>query len=293
MDDGSTDDSVAKLQELSLRHPQLQIFQKPNGGRAAAINFGIEQTSPQSEYLVFFDADDVLHPEFVATCLSAFSADGQVVSVATQAQTFYESVEINHPTNRSRFTAGAWAPHNLPVSIQRTPFLCFYSCTGQGPWAMHRKHDLRKAGLLEERLNQGKIHGNEDTDLFCKMALLGLVIYLPNSLYYKREHATNVTKTRDMGYDLFREIWDGRITEMALKNSEMILLLQYYHRLHRPLRDLKVAMLAGRELLSQPSFKRLLWFLNLACSGLGTLVWGYPWFLTVFSARRHKVQSWI
>ncbi len=290
VDDGSTDGSVGKLQKLLAKHPSLQVLQKPNGGRAAAINFGIARTSPESEYLVFFDADDVLHPEFISRCLAAFSQDA-VVTVATQSKTFYESIDVSFPTSRSRFTAGRWAPLNLPVSIQETPFLCFYSCTGQGPWAMHRKKELLEAGLLEERLNQGKIHGNEDTDLFCKMALLGRVLYLPDALYYKREHTTNVTKTRDMGYDLFREIWDGRIRQMAAVKPEWILLLHYYQRMHRPLRDLKVAALAGKDFVQKPSLQKLRWFLKLLLSGLPTLVWGYPWFLTIFNARRHKIQN--
>lgn len=58
VDDGSTDDSLKLLNEISLKNEKLKVFTKPNGGSSSARNLGINKST--GKYIIFLDADDHL-----------------------------------------------------------------------------------------------------------------------------------------------------------------------------------------------------------------------------------------
>ena len=58
VDDGSTDNSVALIEELN--HPRIKIFKKANGGVASARNHGVRNAV--GKWGLFLDADDTLEP---------------------------------------------------------------------------------------------------------------------------------------------------------------------------------------------------------------------------------------
>jgi peptidoglycan-N-acetylglucosamine deacetylase len=60
VDDGSKDGTYVKVKEAMAGNPKVQVFTKPNGGKASALNFGIEQAD--SEYVLCIDADTHLSP---------------------------------------------------------------------------------------------------------------------------------------------------------------------------------------------------------------------------------------
>jgi cellulose synthase/poly-beta-1,6-N-acetylglucosamine synthase-like glycosyltransferase/spore germination protein YaaH/peptidoglycan/xylan/chitin deacetylase (PgdA/CDA1 family) len=70
IDDGSKDNTYEKVSAAFSNHPKLQIFTKPNGGKASALNFGIEQT--QAEYVICIDADTKLLPNAVSMLMKNF-----------------------------------------------------------------------------------------------------------------------------------------------------------------------------------------------------------------------------
>jgi len=58
VDDGSTDDTLNKLDSFSNR---IRIFQQQNSGAASARNMGMHRA--RGEYIVCFDHDDILFPD--------------------------------------------------------------------------------------------------------------------------------------------------------------------------------------------------------------------------------------
>jgi cellulose synthase/poly-beta-1,6-N-acetylglucosamine synthase-like glycosyltransferase/spore germination protein YaaH/peptidoglycan/xylan/chitin deacetylase (PgdA/CDA1 family) len=70
IDDGSTDATYKKVNEVFLNHPKIQLLTKPNGGKASALNYGIMQTS--AEYVVCIDADTKLAPTAVSMLMQSF-----------------------------------------------------------------------------------------------------------------------------------------------------------------------------------------------------------------------------
>ncbi|MDT3767222.1 glycosyltransferase family 2 protein [Gleimia hominis] len=77
VDDGSTDKSGSILDQWD--DPRLQVLHVPNGGLSSARNLGIEQAT--GEYLVFFDSDDLLRPNYVSALLNAARDTGADVAV--------------------------------------------------------------------------------------------------------------------------------------------------------------------------------------------------------------------
>jgi cellulose synthase/poly-beta-1,6-N-acetylglucosamine synthase-like glycosyltransferase/peptidoglycan/xylan/chitin deacetylase (PgdA/CDA1 family) len=59
VDDGSTDDTAAVVEQLALEH--VQLLRKPNGGKASALNSGIAASS--APVVVMVDGDTVFEPD--------------------------------------------------------------------------------------------------------------------------------------------------------------------------------------------------------------------------------------
>src|SRR4051794_20696650 len=65
VDDGSTDDSLAKLEAWRQRSPELvTVYTKPNGGQSTARNYGLARA--HGEWISFTDPDDVLDRKYLA-----------------------------------------------------------------------------------------------------------------------------------------------------------------------------------------------------------------------------------
>ena len=73
VDDGSKDETYARIMAAFKDHPQVRIFTKPNGGKASALNYGIAQTD--ADYLLCIDADTHLLPDAVAQLMKHFTSE--------------------------------------------------------------------------------------------------------------------------------------------------------------------------------------------------------------------------
>lgn len=71
VDDGSKDETFRRVSEAFRDEPRVQVFTKPNGGKASALNYGIAQAD--HEYVVCIDADTQLMPDAVYQLMKYFS----------------------------------------------------------------------------------------------------------------------------------------------------------------------------------------------------------------------------
>ncbi|HTQ28982.1 MAG TPA: polysaccharide deacetylase family protein [Puia sp.] len=71
VDDGSKDATYARVNESLGGTPNVKIFTKSNGGKASALNFGIQQSG--AEFVVCIDADTKLMPDAVSKLMMHFS----------------------------------------------------------------------------------------------------------------------------------------------------------------------------------------------------------------------------
>ena len=70
VDDGSTDSTPAILERIHREDPRLQYWTVPNGGPAKARNFALDRLPPETDYVMFLDADDLLLEDAVAYALA-------------------------------------------------------------------------------------------------------------------------------------------------------------------------------------------------------------------------------
>jgi glycosyltransferase involved in cell wall biosynthesis len=68
VDDGSADDTPAKLETFRFKSPLVKVIQQTNKGACAARNAGLN--SATGEYIQFLDADDLIRPGKIAQQVS-------------------------------------------------------------------------------------------------------------------------------------------------------------------------------------------------------------------------------
>lgn len=70
VDDGSKDSTVALVNQHFAALPNLKIFTKPNGGKASALNYGIQQST--ADFVICIDADTQLKTDAITALMRYF-----------------------------------------------------------------------------------------------------------------------------------------------------------------------------------------------------------------------------
>lgn len=66
VDDGSTNqEDLDKLEKINQLDERIKVFHKKNEGPAAARDFGAQQISQSSKYLLFLDSDDLINETYI------------------------------------------------------------------------------------------------------------------------------------------------------------------------------------------------------------------------------------
>lgn len=269
VDNGSTDDTVRIAMAGCAGDPRFEIIQKANEGPSAGRNLGYRR-SPPSEYITFLDGDDLLAPTFLERLGGHLDAHPECGVVTCQFDRMTSAGEHMDGGFRSRFVPGFLSfPRQMKNSEIVTPFVTFFSSTGQGHFTIFRASVFARTTLYEEHY-----WSHEDSDIFCQMSLISEVHALPDRLYRRREHGKNLTMSGLSTGDVFRRKWDF-YDRMHPETAHIIgPARRYYYRRHKPLRDFKVALIALKSLLRKPTIKELKWMLYLVAHGLVGLVVG-------------------
>lgn len=87
VDDGSTDDLKSKI--LSLDEPCIQYHYQANKGVSVARNHGYSFAN--GEYIVFFDADDLMTDGFLSSRINTFIKEKNIDFVCAEVQKFNDN----------------------------------------------------------------------------------------------------------------------------------------------------------------------------------------------------------
>lgn len=77
IDDGSGDDTAARLAAMAADDPRIRVFTQPNGGVSRARNRGLSEA--RGRCIAFLDADDDWHRDFLARMTGALRAEPDAV----------------------------------------------------------------------------------------------------------------------------------------------------------------------------------------------------------------------
>ncbi|MET0518854.1 MAG: glycosyltransferase family A protein [Burkholderiaceae bacterium] len=159
VDDGSTDHGGAEV--LALAAPSVRLVRQANGGVARARNAGIEQA--RGDWVVFLDADDWQHPQFLQGLAELIEQYPQAEVVASR----YRSLPADRLAALQAWPlAGAALPHELVTDLPRR-------------WQQGTSFFTSSVAVRRERLLSlqpcfppGENYG-EDMDLWFRLAELG------------------------------------------------------------------------------------------------------------------------
>lgn len=132
VNDGSTDNTKALLDDYARRDSRIKVYSQSNQGVSSARNLGLSKM--RGEWLLFLDGDDVLHPQALELCQMHISKhdmrslDGVVFrGIASPSPNFPDRYEVEK-CSRELVDCSQQLPYNLLMSGF---FMCAYPATNK------------------------------------------------------------------------------------------------------------------------------------------------------------------
>jgi glycosyltransferase involved in cell wall biosynthesis len=179
VDDGSTDDSLARL-AVYQDNPRVRVIAQPNQGVAAARNNGITATT--QPYIVCLDADDTLDFRHLQICQKALAAD-RGLGVAYTGLTLFNDTGWHAPA--------AWPPPDFTWETQATPHNPPSNLIPSA--SMFRRAMWERAGGYQQVWAPG-----EDTEFWTRGLSVGFTAkqVTPEHLFWYRWHEDSASRTK-------------------------------------------------------------------------------------------------
>ncbi|WP_145012864.1 glycosyltransferase family 2 protein [Pseudomonas oryzihabitans] len=174
VDDGSTDDSLQRLQELQARYEFLLLSQ-PNAGVSAALNTGLAYA--RGTYIATPDLDDLMLPQSLRIRAAFLERHPETPCVGALVS-FMDS-------------EGNWLKDEHATSIRWLSFaeVLRETCVLGAPVALYRKAVLEQVGGYDPAIRV------QDFQMTLKIAALGQPIaILPERVTRYRRHAGNLSR---------------------------------------------------------------------------------------------------
>ncbi len=211
VDDGSTDQTVAWLQQTHL--PHVRYFEQDHQGPAAARNLGVAKAT--GDWIVFIDSDLVVLADFLQSHANALQQGQQ--QLGHDRLFTYGSV-----INTCNFEQPTSEPYKL------TDFSAAYFATGNVAIA---RHWLEQAGLFDTRF---QLYGWEDLELGVRLKGLGLkLIKCPEAKGYHWHPPFSLDQLPNL---IDKEIQRGRMGVLFYQKHptwdvQMMIQMTWIHRL--------------------------------------------------------------
>jgi len=177
IDDGCTDDSLSIVQRLAESDVRMRIYSQENQGRAVSRNRGVELA--RSDLIAMLDPDDIAIPNRLALQIDFMHKHPECVVLGAQFESicmegvplFEHNVPLDHPSIEARLLEDDGQAMPQSTSMLRRSF-------------------CKAAGGYDPQYAAG-----EDTDLFLRMALIGKLANLPQTLLQYRQHLKSSVNT--------------------------------------------------------------------------------------------------
>ncbi len=170
VNDGSPDATSAVARSLAERHPdrRIRLVEQPNLGPPKALNTGV--AAARGELILVLDADDTIHPTFLARSVAALDADPGADIAFTDVVLYGARAEV-------------WkmGPFTLEALVRRNRLCCT---------SLYRKRLWAASGGYATNMELGY----EDWDFWVGCAERGhRAVHVRQPLFFYRMHAAGET----------------------------------------------------------------------------------------------------
>jgi len=150
VDDGSTDRTYKRAEKL-LKHSQVKLFWKQNGGKWTALNYGLEKT--EAEFVGCLDSDSFVSPQALKLIMAYFV--DEKIAVVTPSIKVSNPKSIFQRVQRIEYFSGIFLRKNLTFLDSLT--------VAPGPFSIYRKKIFADIGLFKEA------HHTEDMEIAMRL----------------------------------------------------------------------------------------------------------------------------
>lgn len=217
VDDGSTDNS----REIALHYQQIEkrihVETKDNGGYVSARLHGLKFISPDSSFLLFYDADDILHPDMLSVMHDRINKNEQVGVIYCNHKLIDSSDNLlGDPTYGIRIVPTLFGMKYLSEEVPFTPFVSIFCWATKmiEPMALIRRKAYERSSGWDRRFGKGKGNIGDGVLLFSEIALNWDVLYVKEPLYFYRKHDGQITNSSALNQkagDKVLAIWKEKI----------------------------------------------------------------------------------
>jgi GT2 family glycosyltransferase len=178
VNDGSTDGSLEILRRYAERDQRIRLISRGNTGVTAAVNEAL--TCARGEFIARMDSDDISLPTRLEVQLAYMKEHPACVALGCR----WLTIDPDGCPIRS------WNP---PLSHEEIDSLHLKGVGGgiAGPALLLRREAVEAVGRYRVEYPLA-----EDYDLLLRLAEVGRLANLPDVLFYYREHATSLMRTR-------------------------------------------------------------------------------------------------
>lgn len=259
IDDGSTDNTKAIVDEWLVKDNRISYYLQQNAGPTSARNFGI--TKAKGEYILFLDADDLLQKDKLKSHVIAFESNRNVDIAYGDVRYFFEA-----------------KPNELFYSMrpENKPWTTKYSGRGRGlvDTVIKQNVMVTSSPLIKKKVLQNsggfdpKLIKLEDWELFQRWAIDDYYFHFvdaPESLVLMRAHATSFSYDKNGMRSYFLPILQKHFTDSKLR---LKIRLYIFVRMIEEYTDLTITLISNSKyppVHYYNSYKLILPFISLLC----------------------------
>ncbi len=206
IDDGSTDSSVKIIEEFAGKDQRIQLDKATGKGAAAARNQAYARS--KGDYIVFFDADDWIPENFIATQLQTLTSNQEVV--VAQWGRFYKNnlstICIDQGQIKKDLSFPEWILNYWKNNSHMT-------CPGR---VLMPRAIVEQSGLWDEDLSL-----NDDFTFFTSIfSVSELIRYNTNGLFYYRSGVNGLSSKK--GNEAYQSFFNSLTRAIAIAQSKLV-----------------------------------------------------------------------